>query len=405
MILDGLLDAWGFVVPEIIWIKLATIPVLLTLSGCASSDFGLNPYRAEENWRITDNVPLGTRQMRGGVPTIPENRTFDRLTHDAADTNQAAPIRLFLTSGMALSDDLCSQWFQRLGAAQAKAEFAKGLVGNLGALSAVLLGVTGGGTAAVSAVAAGTTFTQNSIDSGVASFIVAPDVGVVQRGVQLLRDSKRTEILQALDSAEGPERRHFDFFQARSALISYDNLCSHNEIKRYVDAAVKNTNDKAALINQSAFYQQISAVVVAQVQGLFPAAATIDENALAELWALNGYTGTLSAADKDKIKAELVTAQLYKTAKAKTPNFKDGKDHTAQLQSYLLSLNAAGDLDRTLVGLVSPSTAAEGSVSPATPGKPPAPAPKPALSLGNANHLHPASLSATVSGAGRSVLE
>ena len=299
--------------------------------------------------------PVGGRHLeRGGAvagatPKVVQAAQFATLLQAASKTGPVgdndqtrvppntvadrAVIRAFLTSGMAVSDELCSDWFRKLGAAQAEVDFTRDLASNLGTLSAVLLGVTGASTKAVSVVAGVTGATVKAIDSASANFIVAPDIGLVQRGIGVLRTLKTEELLKA-----APQ---MDFYQAFSALTAYDNLCTHNEVKRFVNTALIRTNDRNS--PESETFTLLSGRVIPKLESIFAAGAVVNRDSVAALWALTFYAGPVPAAAKKALLATLKAAKMYDGDK---PLLRDKASGPAQLRVALYELNAGSDLDR-----------------------------------------------------------
>jgi hypothetical protein len=161
---------------------------------------------------------------------------FHKLQEAAACPKDKERVSFYMHAGIALSDELCSVWFDRLGKAQAKVNADRDILSNVGALTGAILGFSGAGGAVAGGAAAGFGFLENSFDSELANFIVAPDISEVQEAIDVDRKS-RALALEGLST-------EVDFFQARAELIRYDNTCSHLAVKRKVNESVGNATQK-----------------------------------------------------------------------------------------------------------------------------------------------------------------
>jgi hypothetical protein len=209
------------------------------LGGCNGWRTPVDPYRVTSN-----DGTLSERRLRGELPPVsapgsealPSAGTFGgayRLAmQHPADEGKA---KSFAKAGIALSDELCASWFQVLERAKVNHGFDKDLVTNAGALTAVFLELARAGSGPITGAAAAASFLSNTLDSHVANFVVAPDLGVVKDAIDKSRAVRAAEI----------ELAHLDFYKAYSAVIRYDYSCSHSELKRIVNASVKKTGDDA----------------------------------------------------------------------------------------------------------------------------------------------------------------
>jgi hypothetical protein len=160
---------------------------------------------------------------------------YEVMNASAIVPDDHAKARRYLASGIALSDQLCGNWFQQLGRAQAEANANADLVSGAGALSSTIMGLAGAAAPAVGALAGATGFVQSSIRSEQANFIVAPDVSVVQSLLNTSRQTKAAELLQL--------GQDYDYETATIKLTGYSNMCSHLAIRRLVTASVSRDED------------------------------------------------------------------------------------------------------------------------------------------------------------------
>ncbi len=330
----------------------ASLTFGLALSGCDWREYGpppIDPVRVEDN-----GGTQAQQNFRGPVASgIPDAAStfmarYKNAVANAGTSTDTQTAKLFLEAGIALSDDLCASWFQALGQAQVRVNTQKDFAGNLGALTAVLLSVTGAPTAAVGGIAAGTNFSVKTLDSELANYIVAPDVGIVERAVIGERNMMASDILS----------QNLGFYQSYSKLVNYDNLCSHNEVKRIVDASVAKTAATAnGATTTSGYYNTLVSTVLPQLKALFPDGVTLDDGALTALYALVVKKDALTDAQKTQYQKTLAADKLMDnngnlllkitvpTTATQTDKTAATKAATSKLAELLSTINAAGDLD------------------------------------------------------------
>jgi hypothetical protein len=179
---------------------------------------------------------ISVQRLRGEFPPVlPSAVTFASAYQTAiAAPSDSSKAKLFAQAGIALSDELCATWFEALERARVNDSFRKDLITNTGALAAVLLELARAGSGPITGAAAGATFLANTVDSHLANFVVAPDLGVVKDAVDKSRAVRAAEI----------ETATLDFYRAYSAVVRYDYSCSHSELKRIVNASVKKVGEE-----------------------------------------------------------------------------------------------------------------------------------------------------------------
>jgi len=344
-------------------IAVAAFAVLTT--SCSYLEFpAIDPVRFGQSGS-TDGSTFA-QSIRGKLSGIPESgHTFaDAFKDSASDPLNGSKAELFLQTGIALSDELCNEWFEKLAQAQVKDMSARDFAGNFGALSAVLLSVTNAGTAAVGSVAAGTNFAQKTLDSEMANYIIAPDIGVVRRAIFVERAIVATDAEMRLSSTE------LKYPTALQLLISYDNLCSHIEVKRIVNASISSNADNAQGGGGiSAFYDSLIAAGTRELKEILAANSVVDSNSIEALYALILKPNEITPDAATNFKKLLVTDGIY-DAKGNV-RYKSGSPDTA-LRVILGNINILGDLDKKLAqdnALKSPTqTGNANSNSGATPG-------------------------------------
>ena len=207
---------------------------VVALGGCANgkrlSEI-IDPHTMESDQGGSEVTNLRGVQAAGSSPTW---TYFKQMETAGAEDAGADQIKSYLSAGITLSDALCSEWFRLLGRAQATVNADRDLLSNVGALSATVLGLANANSAVTGGIAGGFGFLENTMSSEMANFIVAPDVSQVQQNIML----QRVELANDIENSAS----QINFYQARRALITYDNTCSHLAIKRVVNDSISSAN-------------------------------------------------------------------------------------------------------------------------------------------------------------------
>lgn len=305
--------------------RLLTIAIVtLSLAACVDGkrlDSVLNPDPLEEN--------VGSDAVREyrGVPDTEKSIVFKdagsngqnafnvtyqaRLNAAAVDTADHDTIYRYLQSGIALSDQICIEWFRRLGRAQAKVNADRDVISNVGALSAAILGMVDVSSKIVGGVAAGAGFLEDTYTSELANFVVAPDVSQVERVIEL----NRIELANNFAINFEANKNQFNFEVARGLLIRYDNSCSHLAVKREVNKiiAAQSTKKEKKLINP---LDQLALVgIVEDIEALFmdEAKPMSIEDAF-DLYVVMIGANVPAGAKAEKLKAMTEAKRLYDDA-------------------------------------------------------------------------------------------
>ncbi|MSP42001.1 MAG: hypothetical protein EXR08_01325 [Alphaproteobacteria bacterium] len=141
---------------------------------------------------------------------------------------------------MSLSDDLCRYFFKELSRAQPDLNYIRDTSSNIGAATATILGLSGAGGAITGGTAAGFGLFENQVESTVSNFIFTPDAGEVEQLV-LAEKLKSKRELQVAYEAKPDD---YNFYSSRSALESYNNICSPQSVQYFVKSSIKKQPDK-----------------------------------------------------------------------------------------------------------------------------------------------------------------
>lgn len=357
----------------------------LMLVACTTLIPPIDPLRVgatgDTKGGLEDGMSPFASSLSGKLPNqtaITADKTFFGLyTASINDPTDSAKSELYFDTGLALSDQLCSEWFDKLGQAQVRDATTKDLIGGVGALSAVLMSASQASSQAIGVVAATTGFAQRSIDSATENYIVAPDLGIVKRAIiieRALAADQATAQLKATPSAS-------KFAVATQLLIGYDNLCSHIEIKRIVNESVSaQANAAANKTGLSEFYPSLIQSAVQDLKGMLSDAATVDGDAVIALYGLKMVNNNLTDAAKGSY-TELLTNHKIMDSNGNIL-FKTGGTE-AKLNVVLTNANALGDLDKKLAldKSLKPASVALPAETPSTPSPASASSPAPASEL------------------------
>jgi hypothetical protein len=281
---------------------LALMPILI-VAGCHTIPAILNPARIDDSpvALYGGAAPKNIELFAGNLDEITKNAISEKAffptwlaaakaqkQDDASSTAQSMLLR-----GIALSDRLCSAWFQKLAEAQAKMAFERDAVSSVGGLAASIMGLSGTGAPAVAGVAAATGFGQQLIDSASANFIVAPDIGLIQDLVTQLR---------AAMVAELTARTPITYDDVLIQLVAYDNTCTHTKVKQLVNQSVTNSTKTAATDGTAA-----ETTLGLELKPFFAADATLGPDQVVALYGL-----LVTAVDQPDAVSSTTKAALYK---------------------------------------------------------------------------------------------
>lgn len=284
----------------------------------------LNPAPREtvNQDRIDSDANLSSTIARGKIELTSiakEGQYVSALQASSRAPSDSTAALLFLRSGLALSDEVCSAWLRRLGEAQTNIAVERDFLGSVGLLAATILGVVDAKQRAIAVTAAGFEFTRNVITSHEANFIVAPSVAQVQNSIDLLRRDKRQIIL-----TRAPTLSPYTYWDARTDLIEYDNTCSHLSIRRIVTAALA----RPVGVDSAEKYAEVAEA----------ARRTANEAKLAAAGALKAAQEIQDESAKEKArKAAELAAAAAKEAEQQAKNAETKADSARQAKSREVS--------------------------------------------------------------------
>jgi hypothetical protein len=288
-----------------------------------------------------DKAPTTHSENQLGSPVVakfPKSATFyNRRNVSASNPNDEKSAKLYLDAGITLSDRICTLWFKKLGEAQATYSANRDIVSNIGALSATVMGLASAPSLAVGGTAAGFGFLENTMDSEVANFIVAPSIAKVEKVVLLNRASYAKDLKSQTIS---------NFYEAEDAIISYDNYCSHNAIKRIVDESVTRASD--AISDQQEkkkFRATIIDRTLAEVEKQLPATVQLAQQDVVALYALYFRSFDLPKSIVGEFSTQLKEKGIIDSS-GKIVLGSNG--NLAKVRQILLRLGQVSDIDREL---------------------------------------------------------
>ena len=309
----------------------------------------------------------GTSEIKAfrGDTAFPTTASWAYLRADSAtnytDTGKA---QAYLQAGIFLSDQLCSDWFRKLGQAQAQVNADRDIISNIGALTAVIMGITQAPAVAVGAAAGASGFLENMFKTEEANYIVAPSVAKVQAAIDLQRSVLAAELWND---------ETLNYYQAEVALRRYDNTCSHLSLKRIVDESISRTADliQSSEKRKSALGQLLVTTELQNIESLFPQSKPLSMSDAFSLYALM-FRADLTKDLSDSLLAQLKERKILSSAGELTLS----DDNQKKLHFYLRRMSQDSFFDKELNKLIDArKRPAPGAPEAPAPGAPEAPAP------------------------------
>lgn len=182
---------------------LLTLPFLF---GCAE----INNMRTD----ISAKPPYNDKVGAALVAQL-ENAYDDKGLYKVKPTDD--DIKVFIDSGITLSDYYCDIFFRNTNRAVRHRRFTRNTTNDVGGMVATILGLAKAGSGVTGGVAAGFSFADSGFRNYDESFMVDPDLAKMQRLVIAAQDNMKVRIF-----ADPPK----SFPAAESAIIRYAGLCS-----------------------------------------------------------------------------------------------------------------------------------------------------------------------------------
>lgn len=151
---------------------------------------------------------------------------------DMATTGQMCPTeKQYVEAGFALSDFYCDNFFRWADESQRRRKFARGIVSDAGTAIATIMGLANAGENVVAGAAAGFGLIDKSFRNYDESFVVAPDLSIVQSLVLTAQDNFREATLGS--SGHVPA----SYATAQTVVLRYANMCSTLGMKALLNRA------------------------------------------------------------------------------------------------------------------------------------------------------------------------
>ena len=138
----------------------------------------------------------------------------------------------YLKLGLNLSNELCDNWFRKMNVTTITLNQTSDLISSTGTLATAMLNMTRVNAAAIGGTNSLFVFLKTSADSVAANYVVTVDLPSVSAAVRDYRAQYYNEILTT--------PKIWDYYQARNAVMTYDNTCSALAVKRFVNSRVLN---------------------------------------------------------------------------------------------------------------------------------------------------------------------
>jgi hypothetical protein len=223
----------------------------MALGGCASlmedlartqNTSALNPSTvqaartsvttARAGKRLNDmNAPADRMRGRAEDPCNPDEQSFLCIQKNSSDKYQDEKIATrYLYSGIALSNELCNNWFDSLYVTNVTLTQSSDLISSTGSLTSAILGFSRAKSKDIGLIASVFGFAKESNDSLMANYVVATDLTTLAAAI----NEYRAGYAQQLEKTDEP----WNYYTARRAIMAYDNSCSALAVKRFVNFRV-----------------------------------------------------------------------------------------------------------------------------------------------------------------------
>lgn len=167
----------------------------------------------------------------------PQKNTFLCAQYKSSvNTTDQSLANEYLKLGLNLSNELCDNWFRKMNVTTITLNQTSDLISSTGTLATAMLNMTRVNTAAIGGTNSLFVFFKTSADSVAANYIVTVDLPSVSAAVREYRALYYNEILTT--------PKNWDYYEARNAVMTYDNTCSALAVKRFVNSRV--LNERAA---------------------------------------------------------------------------------------------------------------------------------------------------------------
>lgn len=324
------------------FLRMAALGAIVGLAGCTGIiEWGarqedskiLNPDSTQGARKHSDDVVEALQQGRNesgkAIGNISADASFfERQFASSKDVNSADKARLFLLSGLTLSNELCERWFQTLGIAEITMRQTADGVSAAGSLTTAMMGVLEAPTKVTGVTAAAFGFGKQAIDSVQANYLLTPDLADVRQALYDYRAQYATDLIN--------NRMAWNFYSSRMALIGYDNTCSQLGVRIFISQRIKKTDPQ--VVEPPLLKAAVEAFVAGPGAGLFTPPLTV--SGLVDLQAL--LFGEMSADVRTEIEKSLKNAKLMNDNG--TIAWK-GNANPSMLRAEILSANIWSTLD------------------------------------------------------------
>ncbi len=223
----------------------------LNLGGCASlmedlarsqNTSALNPstvqaartsVRSQNETKKLNDMNAPADKMRGEAQNPCEADQFSFLCiqeNSSLHFGDEKIAKRYLYSGIALSNELCNNWFDNLYVTNVTLTQSSDFISSTGSLTSAILGFSRAKSKDIGLIASVFGFAKESNDSLIANYIVATDLTTLAAAI----NEYRAGYAQQLENTDTP----WNYYTARRAIMAYDNSCSALAVKRFVNFRV-----------------------------------------------------------------------------------------------------------------------------------------------------------------------
>lgn len=177
------------------------------------------------------NAPADRMRGRAKDPCDADAQSFLCVQENSSDKYKDEELaKRYLYSGIALSNELCNNWFDNLYITNLTLSQSSDLISSTGSLTSAILGFSRAKSKDIGLIASVFGFAKESNDSIMANYIVATDLTTLAAAIK----EYRAGYAQQLENTNEP----WNYYTARRAIMAYDNSCSALAVKRFVNSKV-----------------------------------------------------------------------------------------------------------------------------------------------------------------------
>jgi hypothetical protein len=182
-----------------------------------------------------------------------DNMSKEGFVHQFINYDSPTVTKAYFDAGIALSDVLCSEWFNRVAMARIAADQTSDVLSTTATAVSAILGFTGTTPEVMGIVGSSLGFGRGVTKDTINNYLLQADLGELERALTISRQGAAT-----LARANGADR---DYFQATTALVRYHDTCTPRGVKAFLSGALKAAKPEIPTIDTDRFVTAIADVI------------------------------------------------------------------------------------------------------------------------------------------------